>query len=201
LAARVLCALYWINPAVWLLHFRLQREMEQSCDDRVVCAGISAADCADHLLKAIQQFDVTRRPSSAVAMARGSSIKSRIHSLLSDSKERRIMSKSKALVVGGVLVSLGLVLGACAARPELAAEKSLLTQVPDKCGTQLQEVRFVDGVLELKGHCASATRVSAFMRNLDGAGLNPKLLSVKTAEAGVNFEIRVEHLKANAASP
>jgi beta-lactamase regulating signal transducer with metallopeptidase domain len=207
LIARVLCCLYWINPLLWFLNSRLKLEMEQSCDDRVVCSGINAADYAGHLLMAIQQFDVIRRPDSAVAMARASSIKFRIRSLLNNERRRGIMSTAKSAGVCTIFVFLGVAISAFAAQPDPAplpstgkTNETVLADVrrlvPDLCDSALLGVSFAADAVEFEGHCSTATRVSAFMRNLDRAGGTPKLLTVAKSEDGYNFKMRLENLRA-----
>jgi beta-lactamase regulating signal transducer with metallopeptidase domain len=201
LFSKILCCLYWINPALWFLNARLKLEMEQSCDDRVVCSGIKAADYAGHLVNAIRQFEVTRPRHSVVAMARESSIKSRIGSLLNSNKHRGIMNTSKAASVGVALVLLVIALAASGAAPAapnpediiLANVKSL---APESCDTQLQDVKFDQGIMEFKVRCSTSSRVASFMRKLESAGGKPSLMEVniKKTPEGVWPEYRLQLL-------
>jgi hypothetical protein len=199
LAARVLCCLYWINPVIWLLNARLLLEMEQSCDDEAVSSGIQAPDYASHLLKAIRQFDATRRPGSAVAMARASSINHRIRSLLNSRRHRGIMSNSRSVGIFSALLLAGTALGALSATNAAtlpSSQEALIAGVnrlvPEGCQT-IQVSFLATGAVDITGRCASASRVAAFMRGLDRAGGKPELEQLETnvGENRNSFKLRL----------
>jgi beta-lactamase regulating signal transducer with metallopeptidase domain len=200
LASRILCCLYWINPAVWFLHARLRLEMEQSCDDRAVCSGINACEYADHLLKVIAEFDATHRPELAVAMARTSSIKRRIESLLKSKRERGIMNAPKSIVIFGALSLLGSAVGvisvtnaATSPSPGGVLVARIERLVPITC--QAVEVHFLSTTsVEVAGNCDTPGAVSEFMRHLDRAGYRPQLQEVARRDAHSSFKLRISNL-------
>jgi beta-lactamase regulating signal transducer with metallopeptidase domain len=85
--AHVVCALYWFHPLVWLAAARLRAESERAADDRVLLAGVPAADYARHLLEIAQSLRVTVT-SGATAMAATPHIEPRLRALLGADKRR-----------------------------------------------------------------------------------------------------------------
>jgi uncharacterized protein (TIGR03435 family) len=84
--ARIVCAVYWFHPLVWMAWRRLALEAERACDDAVV--GRSEATAyADQLLELAQRMSGTRK-SPALAMANRSDLSSRIGAVL-DRRQRR----------------------------------------------------------------------------------------------------------------
>ncbi len=77
LAQRVVEALYFFNPAVWIISRRIRTERELACDDMVLGAGAKQAAYADSLLRIAE---LTRgRVASALALgATGSPLGRRI---------------------------------------------------------------------------------------------------------------------------
>ena len=64
--AALLCALYWLNPAIWFASARMRREQEHACDDLVLSRGADAAAYARNLLAAARSF---RSPGACLAAA------------------------------------------------------------------------------------------------------------------------------------
>ena len=48
--ARLLCALLWFIPPVWIAYNRLQVEEEKACDASVIATGVKASDYAGHII-------------------------------------------------------------------------------------------------------------------------------------------------------
>ncbi|HWX18698.1 MAG TPA: M56 family metallopeptidase [Candidatus Binatia bacterium] len=112
--ARVACALYWLNPLVWVAARRMCIERERACDDLVLNGGCKASDYASHLVEIASRF--RRVPQvAAIAMARSSQLKSRIAAIVDASRTRRV-SHPLVLALGCVAV-LGLV-AVAAQKPE-----------------------------------------------------------------------------------
>lgn len=71
LAQRVIEALYFFNPAVWLISRRIRLDRELACDDMVLGAGVKQAAYADSLLR---MAELSReRTASAFALSAGGS--------------------------------------------------------------------------------------------------------------------------------
>ncbi len=100
--ARIVCALYWINPLVWLAARRMRIEREQACDDLVLNGGCKASDYATQLVEIAQTY--RHMPQvAAIAMARSSQIKGRIAAIVDVSRARR----SSPLTATVILVLMG----------------------------------------------------------------------------------------------
>lgn len=82
-AVRLLCAVYWFNPLVWIATKHLCIEREMACDDNVICLGAKPSEYATHLLQ-IARSMTFRTPalSAALTMARPSQLEGRLLSIL-----------------------------------------------------------------------------------------------------------------------
>ncbi|HEY3265942.1 MAG TPA: M56 family metallopeptidase [Armatimonadota bacterium] len=79
------CALYWFHPLVWWAHDRMRTESEQSSDDRVIAAGISAPDYAGILVetaRGIRGRCAASPATVAMNMVRRPRIESRLRAVL-----------------------------------------------------------------------------------------------------------------------
>lgn len=108
--SRVVCALYWPNPLVWLLLRRLQSESEAAADDRVLLAGIAPTDYAQQLVAVARQLARREQllvPSAAVMMAHNSQVKDRVRAILSGQHSRKpATARSVALALVGMTILL-----------------------------------------------------------------------------------------------
>lgn len=89
-AAQICCAFYWFNPLVWLLHRRLRSACEFACDAEIIAYGANAhhyihalCDVAESVIGSPQV------PTSALAMADSSSLRSRVSHLLENPPQSR----------------------------------------------------------------------------------------------------------------
>jgi beta-lactamase regulating signal transducer with metallopeptidase domain len=83
-------ALYWLNPLTRIASRRLSVERERACDDFVLRAGTGSCEYAEHLLAVASS--IRGEPSlSAVslAMARRSTLATRVKDVLDRSRDRR----------------------------------------------------------------------------------------------------------------
>lgn len=86
--ARIICALYWFNPLVWLAVRRMCVEREGACDDLVLNHGHQPSDYANHLVEIARNF--RRVPQvAAIAMARSSGLERRISNIVDGSRPRQ----------------------------------------------------------------------------------------------------------------
>jgi hypothetical protein len=117
--AEIARAVYWFNPLVWLAARRLYLEREHACDDVVLNAGTRASEYAGELLDLVKSLRPTRATAmAAIAMARPSQLKVRLHAVLDDARSRR--SVTPQFVVGVVLGFLLFLLPLAALRPRPA---------------------------------------------------------------------------------
>lgn len=107
---QIACAMHWFNPLVWFAAWRLHIERERACDDLVLASGIQASAYAQHLLNvATQSTSAPWTQSCGLAMARSSSIHSRLTAVLSKHQNRRSVTTT--------LLVLSLVAGSAVAIP------------------------------------------------------------------------------------
>jgi hypothetical protein len=101
LLTQIACALYWVNPFIWIVAHRMRIERETACDDAVLGTQIKASDYAAHLL-AVARVLPQRRFASAIgiAMARSSKIGQRIGAVLDGTKNRAYPDRVAVLLVG-----------------------------------------------------------------------------------------------------
>lgn len=107
----IVCALYWLHPAVWYAAHRLRIERERACDDRVVAAGMRPRSYAVELFAVAQGY----RPSGlaeagALGMARPSELEGRMQSLLGRVRSRAGVSRRSIVTatLGMIVVSIPL---------------------------------------------------------------------------------------------
>src|SRR5947208_3578480 len=77
LIAAIVCALYWLNPLVWLAVRAMRAERERACDDYVLARGTSASEYAHELLEIVTMLR-RPQPTAALAMARRSQLEGRV---------------------------------------------------------------------------------------------------------------------------
>jgi len=229
IASKILCCLYWINPAIWLLERRLKLEMEKSCDEQAASLGIGAAEYAEQLLEAIKQLHIPQRqPRYAVAMARRSSLQQRIHSLLNNPEQRGPMSKSRLILLGAGLFGAVVAIGAVTATPtpptatsdvastttrsskytreELAMVSDILGRT-NRIDKETDEVRVVKfsfgkGFVSIDGKSAQMKGISIFLGKLDREFGRVTLESVHTdAEDGYDFKIKLDNFDRKTPAP
>jgi beta-lactamase regulating signal transducer with metallopeptidase domain len=109
--ARAACALYWVNPLVWLGAMRLRVERELACDDLVLAAGSRASEYAGHLVEVARSLHAERLASAAaIAMARPSHLGRRVSALLDAGRERGVaragLVTSASMVAGALVLPL-----------------------------------------------------------------------------------------------
>jgi beta-lactamase regulating signal transducer with metallopeptidase domain len=100
--ARIVRALYWVNPLVWLATRQMCVERERACDDLVLNGGCKASDYATQLVEIAQAYRQIPQVA-AIAMARSSQIKGRVAAIVDASRARR----SRPLTAITVLVFMG----------------------------------------------------------------------------------------------
>ena len=113
LLTRLVCALYWFNPLVWLAARRMVAERERACDDIVLRHGAQPADYAEQVL----EISAGLSPGwfancGGVAMARPSNLESRLRAILDAKRNRAAVTRwavvSALLLLTGILVPLAM---------------------------------------------------------------------------------------------
>jgi len=111
LLAQAACAMYWLNPLVWLAARRLRVEREQACDDLVLTAGTRPSDYADHLVAVVRSLRAAGvSVLGGVAMANDTRIEARLAAILDPSRRRGAPGKWTVSVALAAVMALGLLL-------------------------------------------------------------------------------------------
>lgn len=95
--ARVVAAIFWFHPLVWVLSKQVRREAERACDELVLASGVRGSDYAEHLV-AIARSASTRDPlaGTALAFATRSTLERRVVAILSTRVPRANTSRRSA---------------------------------------------------------------------------------------------------------
>ena len=164
LLGQVACALYWMNPLVWLAARRLCVAQEQACDDLVLRSGANASDYADLLVQTVRGFGGSRSPvRHALAMAQPSTLEARVQAIVDGQRNRRPLGR--AALAAGVAAAVALVAA------------SALAQVQEKAGPKepKQQIKVDAKIVEL-----SASQIAALLPDKNG---QPVVSSPAEAEA------------------
>ena len=112
--SRLVCAVYWFHPLVWMAAGRLRSESEQACDDLAVGSGARAADYAEHLLDIVTSVRTDSTPNVAMAMARRSEFEGRMLAILDPERPRRGVTRRQASTLLTAMGAITLLVGAAA---------------------------------------------------------------------------------------
>jgi TonB family protein len=86
LFAQMVCALVWFQPLAWYAARRAAVERERACDDLVLAGGVDTVLYAGHLVDIARES--VRIPTTAMGMARRSSLEVRLRALTNQSLSR-----------------------------------------------------------------------------------------------------------------
>lgn len=104
LLTEVVRAFYWFHPLVWFAARQMTAYREQACDDRVLTAGHTPIEYAEHLLHiATHNANAMLPCTAAIGMARANQLESRIRLILDAARNRSALSRSLA---GGLALLL-----------------------------------------------------------------------------------------------
>ena len=131
LAARIACALHWLNPLVWRAARKLRDECERACDDLVIRAGMTASTYADDLLDIVRNAGISRSPAVALPMAQRSDFEGRLLAILEPDAPRRGPSRVRSLAVAVFVAALAMPLAAMTPLPTDANDTEDSTIVLD----------------------------------------------------------------------
>jgi uncharacterized protein (TIGR03435 family) len=124
LAARVVCAVYWFHPLVWIAWRHLCLESERACDDAVL-RNAERTEYADQLVTLASRLSRgAMRPM--LSMASRSDLSTRIGAVL-DSRQRRgpagVVNASVTIAIAGLVVcALSPLRAVTRAQPQLPGE-------------------------------------------------------------------------------
>ena len=107
LLTAIACALYWPHPGVWWIAHRLRLDAEHACDDRVLSAGTSAQDYAEHLIELAYTIGRNGPSRLGACMAAPGELPRRVLAILDDARNRTqltVRPRIAALAAMSVLV-------------------------------------------------------------------------------------------------
>jgi beta-lactamase regulating signal transducer with metallopeptidase domain len=143
--ARLVCAVYWFHPMVWMAAARLRSESEQACDDLAVGSGARAADYAEHLLDIVTSVRADATPNVAMAMARRSEFEGRMLAILDPDRPRRGVTRRQASLLVTAMGALTVLVAAAApATPTRQSDPLRGTNVATSAGAS-GDAPLVDG--------------------------------------------------------
>jgi TonB family protein len=133
--ARVVCAIYWFHPLVWIAWRRLRLDSERACDDGVLRSADGAA-YAEQLLLLARRLT----PSSAIGlfMANRTDLSTRIAAVL-DPSQRRDRPGRRSMMTTSIVVMLLLV--ALAPVKAVRASATLTGSLLDPFGGAVENVK------------------------------------------------------------
>jgi beta-lactamase regulating signal transducer with metallopeptidase domain len=113
---RLVCALYWFHPLVWMAAKRLRSESERACDDLALACGTRATDYAEHLLDIVTSVRTTSTPAVALAMARRKEFEGRLLAILDpDLRHSTPSRRQSAALITALALSASLIAAAAPA--------------------------------------------------------------------------------------
>lgn len=105
--SRLVGAVLWFHPLVWLVIRQLRFEQERACDDLVLAAGTRPSVYSQHLVEIASTYRCPKwTAATAMTMAAKSQLEDRVRCVLADNRNRRVMRTGTALAIGMLLVGL-----------------------------------------------------------------------------------------------
>lgn len=138
---RIVSAIYWFNPLVWILKMLFDQDSERAADDFVLAQGVDAPEYAGRLVEVAKTM--RHRPSilPAVTMARSHRLNGRISAILDSRTKRGILRGWTNISVLAILLS-----GAGGAAIILPVVKSeVCSPSPVSAPDQAPEIQVVTG--------------------------------------------------------
>jgi beta-lactamase regulating signal transducer with metallopeptidase domain len=125
--AHVVCALFWVNPLVWLAGRRMCVERERACDDLVLRSSCKASDYAAELLTIAKAFRPTRF-AAGITMARSAHLQDRIKAIIDPGRARRLRPHTVAAIIACMTVLVACIAGTSAPLLPEATDSTALRQ-------------------------------------------------------------------------
>ena len=121
---RLVCALYWFHPLVWVAAKRLRSESERACDDLALACGTRATDYAEHLLDIVTSVRTTATPAVALAMARRKEFEGRLLAILDPDLRHSTPSRRQSAALITALALSASLIAAAAPAPRAPAPRA-----------------------------------------------------------------------------
>lgn len=148
---RIICAIYWFHPLVWLAARKMQLERERACDDLVLASGMTPANYAGELIEIAALYRTPRWMAvSAMTMARTSQLEDRVRCLL-DSRRPRFRLSPRAfavLIAGSVFLATAVATAGKVVVRNAKGEKVAEVKIPKGGTVTLEEENAVESLLD-----------------------------------------------------
>ena len=105
---RLICAVYWFHPMIWLLQRQFRYQLECAADNTVLRMGGRASDYAQTLIE-VSRADTMQKNLAMHLAAKGSSLYQRILNILSTEQARTPVTKRDWTI--GIVLSMLILLG------------------------------------------------------------------------------------------
>jgi ankyrin repeat protein/beta-lactamase regulating signal transducer with metallopeptidase domain len=136
--ARLVCAVYWFNPLVWVARRHLILEAELAADDRVLASGSAPDDYAEQLILLSKNTRGLRLPVAATTMAEQSLLSRRVHSILNSGESRMPLNPvNKYALLSIVTVFAMFIASAQLVAAPQEAESATSSNIPNEVSTPL----------------------------------------------------------------
>lgn len=121
---RLVCAVYWFHPLVWMAAKHLRAESERACDDLALACGTRATDYAEHLLDIVSAVRTNATPTVGLAMARRKEFEGRLLAILDPDLRHSTPSRRQSAALITVLALSASLVAAAAPMPRVIAAHS-----------------------------------------------------------------------------
>jgi ankyrin repeat protein len=138
--ARLITALYWFNPLVWIAQRQLVLEAELAADDRVLQSGAVPDDYAEQLVTLTRCARRTSLPLAATTMAERSMLSRRVHSILNSGEKKVTLNQLSKYALICTVSAMAMLVGSVelvAAPQENSARVRTTLDIPDDISTPL----------------------------------------------------------------
>lgn len=137
LFVQIVCALYWVNPFVWMVMWLVNREREHACDELVLNTGTDRISYANQLVELARTL-LPGGANAGAAMAFQGGLKARVQRILDFQANARKLNSS-ALVIYSVLSLSFIVPISLCELTESRASASLEALIEDLEGGSMEE--------------------------------------------------------------
>lgn len=96
---RVVRALFWPNPLIWMATEQSAAAQERACDDVVLQSGVAAWEYAEQILAVAKTLRHRSSPAEAVALNAGLRFKARMHALLQPTAPHRTTTRREVTLI------------------------------------------------------------------------------------------------------
>ena len=116
-AAFILLCMHWFNPLIWLAYYTMNKDMEMSCDEKVIAQNSAGYDddssriCKEYSYALLKCAAAGHFPLPGILAFGRTSVKERIVNVLDYKKPKRIVTLSAMILCATVLV-------ACSSNPK-----------------------------------------------------------------------------------